>query len=296
MPRISAYVVPTGGAIGVQFDTNRTGTIVLSRATSGVSGISSWMPLYSGAPLTETGTQQFYIDVGDLLPGPLVSGTTYLYRVIDTSGTVMSSGYQAGPRLVLESDPLQLIITRLMQAGINNLTVPASGQKCQVLQAMPIVGFPSMPFVVINNDITQQGMQFLSEDVETPTTDNVWFMNEFVKRTWRVSVMSKSALERDYYRDALISFYKMSLAYVFSMIGQNITHDWQSSSYQVSDETGAQVPGFYGADLLLRMEGNFNLKVITSYGLITHITADVSATTSVSGVSGVIQHVQVPLS
>lgn len=276
-PRVTAYTIPTGGAVGIQFETVSSGNIVLQRATSGASGLSAWETLYSGQPLTETGVGQFYLDVGDLLPGPLRPETVYVYRVTDVSGTTASSGMLPAARLVLENDPLEMVLVRLLQGGINNLTVPASGRKAQVLQAMPIAGFPPMPFVVINNDLTQQSIQSIGEDVELPSSSNIWLMNEIVKRVWRISVMSTSSQERDYYRDAVIAFFKMGLAYAFAPIGQNIEHDWQATSYQIAKETDAMVPGFYGADVLLTMTGTFNLKIITSYGRISTITANVSA-------------------
>jgi hypothetical protein len=287
--------IPTGGAVSLLFNTGVSGTIALARATSGVGGISAYTTLYSGATLTESGKNQFFLDYGDGLPSPLVSGTTYVYQLTDTdSSTVQTGGVLTPSAFNLESDGITQILIRLLQAAVTNNVPPEGVKPARITQAMPLNGIVPLPMIVITPELLQQGDQKIGEDVELPDKNNIWTMSEFAEFLYRVSVLATTAVERDYYRDLMIAAFKIAQAYVFQFLGDNITHTYQAASYQVSDLPNNKLPGFYGCDVMLSMIGTFNLAIFTSYGLIETITATVSGTPyGTGGVSGIIEAIEI---
>lgn len=286
---VDVYAVPTGGAIGIEFSTAPSGTISLARAVSG----GAFSTLYSGAPLASGGVNQFFLDYGDGLPAPLASGTTYVYQLADVGGTVFSAGIQTNGAFALLSDSVTQTLVRLLQAAVANNVPPAGVQPARVIQAMPLTGLPPMPCVVVTPELLQQAEQKVGQDVEQPDATNTWTMSEFALRLYRVSIISTSAVERDYYRNLVIAAFKISLAYVFGPIGENVTHTYQAASYQVVDPHAGQTPGFYGCDVMLELTGTFNLAITTDYGIIATITAEASGGID-GGAGGAVVSVRVP--
>lgn len=273
---LSPYVIPSGGAVGLAFSTAASGTIVLSRATSGVSGISAFDTLYSGAPLTDSGSGQFYLDIGDLLPGPLDISQLYVYRLTDVNGTLQSAPISPVNSVLLEPDSLTPIFMRIMQGGVDSTTLPAGINSAQVLQAMPLNGMPPLPIIVCLPELVQQEYVPIGQNVINPVTDpnasqNIWTISEYAKRVYRVSIMSTSAIEREYYRDSIVAWWKIMLATVLQPMGYDLHHRYQAASYQVSDAQGGQQPGFYGCDVALEFIGSRNIATVSAYGLINTI-------------------------
>lgn len=286
-------VVPTGGAVALRFTTAASGNITLSRAVSGAGGIGVFEPIYQGQPLAASGINQFFLDYGDGLPAPLVSGTAYVYQLADQNGITQTAGVLTPSSFNLESDGITQIMQRLLQAAVTNNIPPTGVKPARVAQAMPLNGMPPMPFVVLTPELLQQHEQQIGEDVELPDNNNIWTMSEFASRLFRISAIAQTAVERDYYRNLIVAVFKMACAYVFSQIGDNVTHTWQAASYQVSDANQGLGPGFYGVDVLVEITGTFNLAIMTSYGLIETIVATASG--AISGVTPPVQiQVQVP--
>ena len=99
MPTINPVSIPTGGAIRLDLPDYVTpgsgvGSITIARS---VSGTGTWTTLYSGAPVS------VYLDVGDLLPSPLVSGTAYLYQVTDGIGSGITPAITPGSAIFRSS-------------------------------------------------------------------------------------------------------------------------------------------------------------------------------------------------
>ena len=186
MPQFtSIYAIPTGGAIGLQFSTAASGTISLSRATSGTSGLSAFTTIYSGASTTCNGSGQFFADVGDYLPGPLTAAALYVYQLTDSSGSVQSAPVVPVAGTNLEQDGLTALMIRLMQAGISNIQPPPGIATANVYQAMPLVGWPPMPFVVVTPELLQQEEVPIGQDVEKPSLTNTWTQTEQARRVYR---------------------------------------------------------------------------------------------------------------
>lgn len=278
-PSVTLTPIPTGGAVALSMDdyfqpatvltASGVTSMTLARATSGVTGLSSFTTLYSGAP------QPRYIDVGDCLPGPLIAGSGYVYQVTDGRGTTQVGPVYPAPSLVVMADPLNNMLIRLIQAGINNLTLPGGIKPLQVTTKMPQGGLAALPFIVVNLDAGQQSDTGIGQDVPNvnSATGNDWTIWVNAKRMWRISVLSHDVEERDFYRDAIISIYQVIIATVWNLIGVDKTHDIQFTSGPDANEWEGRIPGFYFADIMVTADGVLNTTVITGYGTIEMITA-----------------------
>lgn len=287
---ITAYPIPTGGAVRLQMTFASTANITLSRAIS-VGGIpGTFTQIYAGT-LTPV-----YIDPGDGLPGPLDGGTFYVWQVSDGTSTINSDTVEPYSSLDILQEPLTAMIIRLMQAAINNLTPPPGAQGIQVLQAMPISGNPPMQFIVINPDLIQQQEIPVGQSVEVYKKDGTWVQTAFVRRLFRVSITCTNAIEREFYRDAVIAIWRSLNASVFAYLGLDVRHRFQATSGQIAKDSQLLTPGFFWCDVMCFLEGTMDISIISSFGIIEQIdtTANlpngetVQTVVPVSGASGMI--------
>ena len=258
-------VVPTGGAVMLQMPgylvpPSGVTSMVISRAVSGVSGIGVWTQIYSGAP------QPFYVDAGDSLPAPLTANSAYVWQVADSTGVTMTDSVLPSSSIISTPDYLTNLLIRLLQGGIDNLTLPTGIKKTQITTQMPQGGWQALPFVVVNLDLIQQTEVQIGEDVVNLVPGNDWTIWSNAKRIWRVSVFSKDVQERDFYRDSLLTIFRVLRAVVFAPIGMNVTHSFQASSGTDAKEWEGHTPGFYFADLMMELDGLFSATVLTNYG------------------------------
>lgn len=259
--------VPTGGAITLAIAAS--GTMTLARAVSGVSGLSAFTSLYSGLPI------QFYVDCGDLLPGPLSPSTLYVYELVDENGTLVTSPTTPALSFSPQIEPLTALLIKMLQGAVNALAVPNNVSKVTVLQAMPIVGVPPMPFITVNLDVIQQdqipiGQQVpIYQDLGNGTV--VATIAGYCHRMFKISILADNAVERDFYRDMMPGFLEIFATYVLAQAGLNNEHKYQIASGQVAKDPVGKAPGFYFADVMLEFSGNLNITVSTNYGLIEHI-------------------------
>lgn len=270
---ITPTPVPTGGAITLQIESD--GIMTLSRAVSGVGGLSAFTTLYAGI------TTPFFVDVGDGLPGPLNSGTLYVYQLDDDNGQLQTDPVMPALRFDPQIEPLTAMLIKLLQGAVNTMVLPAGVRKTGVLQAMPIGGIPAMPFITINLDLIQQEQIPIGQSVPIYNLiagQGVATITGFVHRSFKISVLSDNATERDFYRDALPGVFEVFAAFVLAPAGLNVEHKYQAASGQVAKDTIGKGPGFYFADVLLAFSGSFNITVTTDYGLVG--TLDFVATSS----------------
>jgi hypothetical protein len=89
-------------------------------------------------------------------------------------------------------------------------------------------------------------------------------------------VFCQDAQERDFYRDSLLNIFRVLKATVFTPIGYNVSHSYQAASYTDAKEWEGHAPGFYGADLMLEIDGVFNTTVLFNYGVIKEIDVGVT--------------------
>jgi hypothetical protein len=170
------------------------------------------------------------------------------------------------------------LLIRLLQVALNNLPRPDGIGVVQITTRMPVNGWQAMPCIVVNLYLIKQSEVEIGEDVENPLPDNTWTLWVNATRTWRVTILSSAVDERDYYRDALLSVFRVLKATVFSQIGQNVRHSFQAESYASVDEMNGIIPGFYGADLLLTLDGVFPAALMTNYPPIAAVASNPTIT------------------
>lgn len=311
----NVFPIPTGGAVGINLTTAVSGAVVLSRAVSGSGGLGAFTPLYSGSPLSDTGETCFFLDMGDASPGPLLNGVQYVYQLTDVSGTATSIPVTVASSVDIERIDFEAIVVGLLQGAVNTATLPDGVKPARVLSAMPLGGNPPLPLIFLNQDLVQQNAVPIGLDDEVvgdflPGRRNVWTQHEYDKHLIRLTVLSLSAAERNFYRDFVIASIRIAVAYAFTQFGADISHSFQAASYQEVDQTNLIIPGFYAADILFEFVAQGNVKVTTNYNLIETITAAVTGTldptiltidtaigtVTASGVpaSGAVTNIQVP--
>ena len=269
----TVYVTPiaTGGAIRLDLPDyvappSGVTTMVISTATSGNTGISPWLQIYSGAP------SPVWLDVGDLRPTPLDPTTLYLYQVSDNRGTTQTDPVIPNWTCTPTGDQLTALMIRLIQGAVNAMPLLPGIQRTQVTTRMPLNGWQAMPFIIVSPELVQQTEVQIGEDIPTPDKNNNWTLFALVNRVWRITIMSPSDEERDFYRDRLLAAFRVFKAQAFGPLGYDVTHKFQAVSYTDAQEWQGHVPGFYAADLMYELEGVFPVIVLTNYGLIETIS------------------------
>jgi hypothetical protein len=281
MPQFSATPVPVGGVILLNFPgylmpASGVAPMMLSRAVSGVSGIGAYTTIFSGT------LGPVYVDVGfdNPISGaaalPLVPSSGYVYSLTDATGTAMLGPVYPVGVVVPPNDPLTALLIRLLQAGVNNLALPPGYGPIQITGKMPQNGLQALPLIVVNLDLLEQEETGIGQDVPKAESNNIWSIWINAKRTWRVSILSQDAEERDFYRTAIISLWQVLLATVFDQIGLNTTRKIIAASGTMAGDSEGKSPGFYYSDIMLTADGVLNTNVITNYGLIETITATIS--------------------
>ena len=255
-PTVNLYPIPSGGAILLDLPDyvvppSGVTQMAISIATSGVGGLSAFTAVYSGALLPK------YLDCGDAFPQPLNATTEYVYAVSDSRGTTQTTPVIPAYNMTSLPDQLSQILIRLLQGAVSSMPLPAGIQVTRVTTQMPQNGWQAMPFIVVNLDLTQQSEVAIGEDYPQPTADNDWTLYANAKRIWRVSVFSLDAEERDFYRDSLLAVFRVAKATAFAPLGLDVRHSFQAASYTDAKEWEGHSPGFYGADLMLEIDGVF---------------------------------------
>ena len=266
----TAMAVPTGGAVLLQFPGYfppplAATTLTIRRA---VVDSGDWVTIYQGPPIG------VFLDVGDSLPAPLDGATAYVWQVSDGTGSVAVGPITPASSFVNEPDQLTQVLIRALQGAINTLVLPPGVQPAQVTLKMPMNGWQAMPFIVVNLDLIQQTDTQIGEDFPSPNPANVWTLFANAKRVWRVTVISQAAEERDFYRDSLLAAFRILRATAFSPLGFDVSHTFSASSYSSSAEWEGLTPGFYGADLMLEVNGIFPAAVLTNYPVILEVASN----------------------
>lgn len=266
-PVVNLSVIPTGGAVllnmpGYLQPPSGVTSITIARASSGAFGVSPFTTFYDGPPVMN------YVDCGDGTPMPLLPTMSYLWQVTDVTGTTQVGPAVPESSVISAPDALTQLLIRLLQGGINSLTLPPGFILPQITVKFPQNGFQALPFIVVNLDLIQQTEVEIGEDVVNPNPGNDWTLWVNAKRVWRVTMLSADAEERDFYRDSLLMIFRVLKATVFTPIGYNVSHSFQANSYTDVNEWEGKTPGFYGADLMLELDGIFNTAVLTNFGTI----------------------------
>lgn len=293
---VSLAPIPTGGAVRLDLYRDAQGVPVvpsgvtqmtIGRAVSGAAGLGAFTQIYSGVPLAT------WIDVGDALPGPLASGCSYVWAVTDdVNGTVQTAAVQPASNMEFTPDALTQLLLRLLQCGVDNLDLPEGINRVYVSTQMPQAGLAALPFMIVNLELIEQSETGIGTDVQDPDRTNTWTVWVNAMRTWRVSLFCRNPAERDYYRDCVLAMMQVWHASVFTPIGQNVTHRFMAHSGTDASEGMIHTPGFYDADIMLVIDGVFDVAVLSAYGVIERFQVEVSATSGAGAV--VVDEVLVP--
>jgi len=271
-PVVNLYPIPSGGAVRIEcpeYDDPpvNVSTMTIAIATSGISGLSTFTQIYSGSLLPQ------YLDVGDLYPQPLDPTVLYVYQVGDDRGVTQTQPVLPAWNITNTTDQLSQILIRLLQGAVNSMPLPAGVQKTIVTTQMPSNGWAAMPFIIVNLELIQQSEVALGADAPTITKGNQWTLFANAKRIWRITIMSVTSDEGDFYRDALIAALRVMRATAFGPLGFDVSHAIQAASYTDAKEFQGQAPGFYGTDIMFEINGMFPVTILGSYKAINTITA-----------------------
>jgi hypothetical protein len=214
------------------------------------------------------------------MPAPLLSDQAYVWRVTDDTGAIQLGPITPVSTVISKPDYLTNLLIRLLQGGVNNLEKPKGVGGVEITTQMPRAGWQALPFIIVNLDLIQQSEVQIGEDVlypslpgQNPNQSSIW---SNAKRIWRVSVFSRDARERDFYRDNLLTIFRVLKATVFTPLGYNVSHSYQAVSGTDANEWEGHTPGFHYADLMLEIDGLFNAVVLSNYGLIGEIDVGVT--------------------
>jgi hypothetical protein len=254
------------------------------------------------AVVADPGAVDKFLDAGEGLPGPLpIDQGAYNYQVVDGSGASASvGGILPYTSLQVEPDYITALFLRCLQAGVAGVALPNGYRRPTVLHEMPRVGFPTLPFILPNLTNLEQSQTQTGQDFPVaqalPTTGTVGDAQQLqtisvmARRTWRVTVYTMSAGEREFWRDGVLGILQSLLGSVFQPLGLDMSHSFMAHSDQKTERLND--PGFYFCDILWRIEGMYNVGLAPFYGPIT--TIDSTTTTPASPPpSGIIEHITI---
>lgn len=271
----TGQLIPTGGVCVIQIKDVAGPPLVFSRAIgSGGFEVIETQP--------EPGSWTVFIDPGLGLPSPLPSDQGAIsYQLQDSATTLVLSGLT--PTISLDATPdwVDEIVYRAYLAGVSNLQTPPNWQAATFLMEMPKIGFPKLPFIFWTPVTLEQSQTQIGQDVPTTlTTPGRQLSNVSVqaRRTWHLGILSRTATERDFYRDACLGIFQSLLGSLFLPLGLDMQHSFRAQSSQ--DASRDTSPGLYRCDLLLTVEGMFNTALVPTYGIIQSISG------SITGVAG----------
>jgi hypothetical protein len=267
---ITVTVVPCGGVVTIDLVSVDPGTWTLTR----FDGITTYT-LYQGPPLVLPVNAPFFLDSGEGLNGPLVPSVSYTYTFSTATAGAVSQTVVPACSIVLEYDDYLRLLINVIQAGVQSIVVPNGPQfkaKPSVVISMPLVGQPTMPAISINEDLLQMEEVPLGHGINTDTVNNFYQIQEIVNRRYRVTVMTFSVEERDFWKLAVISIFKAILIPVLIKMGQDVRSSFQAASSQSIDT----MPGFYFCDIMLDFSGILPVRITTSYPIVEGFTVTVN--------------------
>lgn len=241
--------------------------------------------IYSGAPLAA------YIDIGDTLPTPLLTGQAYSWTFTDPSGTVNVGPITPTSMMLVEMEQLTDILIRCLQAATDNTPLPPGIERATVMHDMPLNGFPAMPFISVTLQMQEQeeigiGQNAPSYGIVTGTENQMWTTAALVRKMWRVSVYAKDTTTREYYRQLILSAFEIMMPTIYTALGQNVSHKFITHTGQFEDDQKWQRPGFFYSDILLEVTGTFNVNIQFTYPPVVGVAINVSGSQATGGFSG----------
>jgi hypothetical protein len=269
-PTIFWQVAPTGGIVVLKLQ-----SAAPAESWSLVRGVVSGATMVQQVTLFQSPAEALpvFVDIGDSTKAPLDPTLTYQYTFSTASGSVTTDPILPSTSIELEPDHLTEILLRALTAGIRSLKVPAGfNNRPPVFHAMPMGSQPTIPMISLNGTLLQQGEIPIGQNAQYNYGKNTLVVGGQALRHYTIAVLTATVQEREFYRDAVIAIFNTILGTILQAIGENATHRFQASSSQVTQD--GMMPGFYFAEILLEMAGNFSVGVSTRYGVIETIIGE----------------------
>lgn len=264
---LSSEIVPCGGIVRLRMVSDAAGTWTLMRSPTSPDVAAPFILLSGAAP--EDG---YWLDYGDGTNLPLDQATTYTYTLTVGSDPPAVQVVTPAASIDVAYDDFLRLLVRVLQAGIAALNPPsmptpggfAIRNRPQVIISMPLVGQPPLPCVTVNEDLLQQQFVPIGHGIDNATVVNLYQVDEIVDRRYRVTVMTSSVDERDFWKWVVLALFKTMLVPVLIEMGQDVSSEFQAASSQVLDPP----PGFYFCDIMLQFSGIFPVRVTTSFPIV----------------------------
>lgn len=278
-PSITTEILPTGGVVALSLSSaDQVGPWVLTRSIVG-----STLPavtVYSGPPLSPKQSPSWpmdWIDAGDGTTLPLSPAASYTWTFTTAAGTVTTASVQPACMITVQPDQIEEIIVKMLQAGIESLRVPEGFQnKPKIFHAMPLTGQPALPLISINESLIQQEHIGIGDSTNPDVQNNAYNVSAIVSRRFSITVMCTSVEERKFYRDSIISIFRVMAGPALSKLGTNVTHRFQAANSQVVSRD--QSPGFFYSDIMIDLSGMFGVSVVTAFGTVAAIDPEPTLT------------------
>lgn len=270
-PSIDWQIAPTGGIILLKLH---------SLAPPG--GWTLTRSVLVGSTLTEStvlvsdpvAPQPVFLDIGDRLKTPLDPTKQYVYAFTTAAGTATTPPIQPAASIKLEPDHITEVLLRALQSGVRSLVLPAAfNHRPTVFFAMPMGIQPTLPMISLNDTLLQQGDIPIGQNNRYNFQNNRYDIYGQAMRHYTIAVMTTTADERQFYRDAVLGIFNAILGPILGAIGENTTHRFQVHNSQVT--SADTQPGFYFSEILLEFSGSFTVGVSTSFGLIENIVGTI---------------------
>ena len=271
---VSASLAPFGGVVSFVIGGYATGAsaqMAISRSSTGSSG--TYLNIYSGNPCA------LFVDVGDGLPTALLSGSTYYWNFVDSSGTINIGPITPTGNLQYTDDGLTAIIVRCLQAGIDNQTLPNHIKRATVMQDMPLNGFPSLPLITVTDKLEEQESIGIGQQIPEPilAQNQIWTQGCLSRKIHQVSVLCSDTTTRDYYKRLVVLIFQAMLPNLLQDLGQNVSHRYMINTGQTVEDLKQKIPGFYFADIMLELTGNFTVNVQLNYPIVKGVLIGITA-------------------
>ena len=268
MIAVTGSIAPTGGVVILTVSGISGGPLVYSRSF----GSGAYTTIYTVE--NPSSSYDVFVDYGEGLQGPLPSNQgNYNYQVTDVSGTAYASGLAPYQSLQVNPDFATVLVERSIEAGLMALSLPQGYNRPVIRHEMPKDGFLPLPFVTINQIMMAQTRTQIGQDVPATLIGPAGVQNQtlaiMAKRTWRIEIFTKTAGEREYYRDAILSIFASMLASIFQPLSLDMNHSFMVHSDQ---RVGKDMdPGFYFSDILYTTEGIYNVGLQANYTPVNNI-------------------------
>lgn len=268
----SGQILPLGGVCTIQVTGIAGPPLVTSRAIgTGPFVVIDTQP--------QPGEFTIVVDPGVGLPGPLPmdqGGITY--QLQDSATTLTLPALTPVMTLDVTPDWLDETVLRAFQAGMAALTVPQGYVRPVVIQEMPKVGLPVIPYLFFTPVSMEQVQTQIGQDVpvtfQTPGRQLATISVQ-ARRTWHFGLVCTAASERDFYRDACLGMFQALLGSFFLPLGLDMAHSFRVQTGQQPGKNMA--PGLYTADMLFNIEGMYNVGLVPTYGVINAVSGSISS-------------------